>query len=347
MGSSLGEDKFLKRPERESDPRNRGFADPRVTTSPSGRACIVASNPKMRTHMLHSDTMKVVRTIIIVLISLTVVIAAIFFSVSYFKEKPAGIFIDSNPVSDIYIDGNPVGKTPFTNTYKTGEITLKMVPNSSASKLIAYETKIKLVPGIETIVRRVFGTSEDTSSGDVISFDKIGVGETGLIVISTPENAQVSIDGLPQGFTPYKSSGISPAQHQITVKSPGYGDRVMTLNTQVGYRLSLFAKLAKLTEIKPTPTPKPEAKTYVEILTTPTGFLRVRTAPGKDGSEIAQVKPGEKYLFLDDDVVTGWVKIQYEAPKAGLPNGIEGWVSGQYVKKITLTEEATKSATLR
>jgi hypothetical protein len=290
--------------------------------------------------------MKVVRTIIIVLISLTAVIAAVFFSISYFREKPAGIFIDTSPISDVFINGSLVGKTPYRNTYKAGEIMLKIVPNSSDSKLIAYETKITLVSGIETTIRRVFGVSEETSSGDVISFDKIGVRETGLIVISIPENAQVSVDGLPQGFTPYKTSGISPAQHQITVKSPGYADRVMTLNTQVGYRLSLFAKLAKVTELKPTPTPTPEAKTYVEILTTPTGFLRVRTAPGTGGSEIAQVKPGDRYLFLSEDAATGWMEIQYEAPAPGLPNGITGWVSGQFVKKIIQTEEATKSANL-
>jgi uncharacterized protein YgiM (DUF1202 family) len=343
----LGEDKFLKRPERESDPRNRGFADPRVTTSPSGRFRIVASNPKMRTHMLHSDTMKIVRVIIIILISLSTVIAAIFFSVSYFKEKPAGIFVDSSPISDVYINGRVVGKTPYSNTYGAGEIMLKMVPVSTEPKLVAYETKITLVAGIETIVRRVFGTSEETSSGDVISFDKIGARETGLIVISIPENAQVSIDGLPQGFTPYKSTGISPAQHQITVKSPGYGDRIMTLKTLAGYRLSLFAKLAKLTEIKPIPTPKPEAKTYVEILTTPTGFLRVRTAPGTGGSEIGQVKPGDKYIFLSDDAATGWMEIQYEASAPGLPNGITGWVSGQFAKKILQTEGSTVSAGLR
>jgi uncharacterized protein YgiM (DUF1202 family) len=166
-------------------------------------------------------------------------------------------------------------------------------------------------------------------------------------VISIPENAQVSVDGLPQGFAPYKTSDISPAQHQITVKALGYTDRVMTVKTQVSFRLSLFAKLAKTSTVEPTPTPVPVAKTYVQVLSTPTGFLRVRSGPGTTGSEIARIKPGSQYLFLDEDVATGWVKIQYEAPAPGLPNGIEGWVSGQYVKKITRTEEATESANLK
>lgn len=291
--------------------------------------------------------MKTVKITIVVLVAASALVLAVLFLLGYFKEKPGGIFINASPVSDVYINGTPVGKTPYTGTYKAGEFTLKLVPNSSGQNLIAYETRLSLVPGIQVVVRREFGASEDESSGDIISFDKIGGGETGLIIVSTPENAQVSVDGLPQGFSPYKTSGISPAEHQITVKAPGYTDRVMTVKTQVGYRLSLFAKLAKIAIPEPTPTPAPVVKTYVQILSTPTGFLRVRSGPGTNGSEIAQVKPGSQYLYLDEDVATGWVKIQYEEPKAGLPNGIEGWVSGQYVKKVTQTETATGSATIR
>lgn len=291
--------------------------------------------------------MKILKITTISLIALTTLGVAILFISNYFKEKPGGIFISTSPTSDVYINGNLVGKTPYAYTYKAGEIRLRIVPNSPDQKLIAYETKITLVPGIQTVVRREFGKSEDESSGDTISFDRIGGDETGLIVISTPENAQVSVDGLPQGFAPYKTLSISPAEHQITVKAPGYIDRIMTVKTQKGFRLSLYAKLAKSIMPQPTATPAPIERTYVEILVTPTGFLRVRSGPGVAGSEIAQVKPGSQYLFLDTDVASGWVKIQYEVPKAGLPNGIEGWVSGQYIKKITVMEEATKSATIK
>ena len=284
--------------------------------------------------------MKAVKIIAIVLISLISLITATLFLIGYFKEKPGGVFIDTDPLSNVYINDILVGKTPYKSTHPAGQITIKLVPVSP--NLVAYETRLILVPGIETIVRREFGESEGASSGDVISFDKIEGKEVGLIIISTPENAQVSVDGIPQGFTPYKNSSISPAQHQITIRSPGYTDRVMTVQTLAGYRLSLYAKLAKSVETKSVVTSVPEMKTYVEILKTPTGFLRVRTAPGAAGSEIAQVKPGERYAYLSDDAATGWIEIQYEASAAGLPNGITGWVSGQYSKKV----EATSSASL-
>ena len=51
-------------------------------------------------------------------------------------------------------------------------------------------------------------------------------------------------------------------------------------------------------------------------------------------SEIAEVTPGSKYLYLDTDIATGWFKIQYEEAKQGLPNGIVGWVSNEFAKKI-------------
>ena len=298
-------------------------------------------------HMLHSDKMKVLKIVFILLVALCASIAAIFFWIGNSKEKPGGIYVDTNPSSDVYINGSLVGKSPYTGLYKVGEIVLKLVPISSDQSLIAYETRITLVPGIQTIVRREFGNTEDTSSGDVISFDRTGGTEAGIIIVSTPENAQVSIDGLPQGFAPFKISGVSSSEHQITVKAPGYTDRIMTVKTQTGYRLSLFAKLSKSVEKTQIPTPVPETRTYVQILSTPTGFLRVRTAPGTAGEEIAEVKTGDKFPFLDEDVATGWIEIQYEASAPGLPDGITGWVSGQYTKKFTQqTEESTSSGVL-
>jgi N-acetylmuramoyl-L-alanine amidase len=70
----------------------------------------------------------------------------------------------------------------------------------------------------------------------------------------------------------------------------------------------------------------------VEILSTSTGFLRVRSEPSILGEEIGRVEPGERYPYLDEDEDTGWLKIEYE-------EGKEGWVSGQYAKKIEESKE--------
>jgi uncharacterized protein YgiM (DUF1202 family) len=88
-------------------------------------------------------------------------------------------------------------------------------------------------------------------------------------------------------------------------------------------------------------------KQFVQVLDTPTGFLRVRTKPGTLGEEIAEVKPGEIYPYLDEDVASGWLEIEYQEAKAGLPNGITGWISGDYSKKVMLSADSTTSASIK
>ena len=268
--------------------------------------------------------MKTFKNLLIFILSLGFLLAAVLFLIGYFKPKPGGILVSTSPASSVYINGNLVGRTPFQGSYQAGQITIKLVPEAADPALLPYETKVMLASGIQTVVRREFGSSENTSSGDVISFEREGK-DAGLVVISTPDNAQVSIDGVPRGFAPYRTSAISPAEHQITVKAPGYTDRVMTLKTLKGFRLTVFAKLA---QVGGSETPEAEEpvreEVYVEILPTSTGFLRVRSEPGTAGREIDQIKPGDKYLFLEEDA----------AP--GLPDGRSGWVSNEY---------ATRSAT--
>ncbi|QQG41928.1 MAG: PEGA domain-containing protein [Candidatus Woesebacteria bacterium] len=289
--------------------------------------------------------MKTFKVVIATLVAISFLTVAIFFLIGFLKPKQAGIKIETLPSATIYLNGVIVGKTPFEGVYKPGETLIKLVPDGDG-KLLPFETKVKLLPGIKTLIRREFGTTEDLSSGDIISFDNISSKDTSLIAISIPENAQISLDGVPRGFTPYKTSAISPAEHQITIKAPGYNDRVMKLKTLVGYRLTIFVKLAKSSQNETLENPKntlePAVKKYVEILKTPTGFLRVRTQPGTKGEEIAEVKPGQRFLYLETDPNTAWNKIQYQEPRPGLPNGITGWVSGEFSKVV---EESANNAT--
>jgi uncharacterized protein YgiM (DUF1202 family) len=273
-------------------------------------------------------------TILASLFALIVGAVATYLLLGYFKEKPGGVYVDTNPESNIYVNGNLVGKSPYHGSFPPGEIDLKLLPNSQNENLLAFATKITLTSGIETVVRREFGENEDSSSGDIMTFDKTGSADASLIVISTPNYAQVSIDGIPKGFAPYNNSSISPVGHQITISSPGFTDRVVTVKTISGFRLTLFAKLAKNQVKNPVAAPVPTPKTYIEILKTPTGFLRMRTKPGAAGEEIAELKVGSKYLYLDTDTTSGWYEIQYQDLAPGLPNGITGWVSNEYSKKI-------------
>lgn len=276
--------------------------------------------------------MKILKVILLTLVSLGLLIGATMFLTGYFKPKPSGISIDSVPVSSVYINNRFAGKTPYKKMLEQDTISLKLIPDGITVE--AYETEVNLTPGVESVVKYEFREVNEYSQGYVLSFDKDPAKGTSLVVITEPQNAQVFLDGAVKGLSPYKSSSITPSRHTLSIKLADYLERNLTINVQEGYRLSIFLKLGKNPPPTPSPTPEMTAKTYVEILDTPTGFLRVRTEAGTKGEEIAEVKPGSKYLFLEEDSVSGWYKIQYSEPKAGLPDGIQGWVSNQYSKKV-------------
>jgi hypothetical protein len=65
---------------------------------------------------------------------------------------------------------------------------------------------------------------------------------------------------------------------------------------------------------------------YAEILETGVGWLRVRSEPsGAGNNEVAKVKVGNWFSFVEESENEEWVKIEYAAGK-------EGWVSSQYVR---------------
>ncbi len=281
--------------------------------------------------MLHSITMKAFKVILITTLCLLLLGATGLYLAGRLSPKPGGVRIETTPESSVFINGVLVGETPYRGSYKAGTVVLKLVPKGTVEEMIPFETTLTLASGIETVVGRNFAATEDASSGYVITFEKTKNQTASLIVFSQPTNAQVLVDGVSRGFSPYDVSSISPANHAITVKSPGYKDFSMTIKTLVGYRLNFYAKLASGSGV---PEKKQEegltTVKKVTVLDTPTGYLRVRSQPGSGGDEIAQVRPGDSFLFLDTDIASGWIEIQYEASKAGLPAGITGWISGEY-----------------
>lgn len=281
--------------------------------------------------------MKKARNIILILLVLAIAVGAVLFAIGVFRPSGAGISIETNPVSVVYINGEQVGRTPYEETREAGEITLKLIPESFDTPLAPYETKMELVSGVNTIVRRDFAETDEESSGYVISFEKVGNKETSIAVISIPDSAEVSIDGAVRGFTPLKESAVSPGEHTLTVNADGYEERTIRLNANEGYKLTAIVKLAPGGDIVEEPEeeePEEPQIQEVEILDTPTGFLRVRGGPSTSFEEVVQVEPGERFPYLETDEDTGWFKIELEDQ--------EGWVSNQYAE-IVEEEEATPS----
>ena len=270
--------------------------------------------------------------VIFALVGILFVFGLTLFLLGYFKPKKAGILIETVPTALVYVDGVQVGRTPYEATRSPSEIVIKLIPESLDKPLVPYETKVNLGAGIKTVIKREFGESDETSAGEVVSFEKVGVKETSLAVVSIPDSAQVSIDGRSEGFAPTKVTGVTAGEHQIAVLAENFKERTLTVKAITGYKLTVIVKLAQNPQL-PQEEPKNEQikepeKTYqVEILATPNGFLRVRSEPSTLAGELVKVKSGEKFKYVEEDSKTGWFKIEYE-------EGKEGWVSNDYAKKV-------------
>ncbi len=230
----------------------------------------------------------------------------------------------------MFVNGVRVGKTPYSGTFDPGEIDLKLVPDASDKSLIVFETRLLLSSGIQTVVKREFGETLDLSAGEIISFEKTGEGSPSIAVVTDPDSAQISIDGKAYGFAPYKTSQVTASAHQVAVGLNVYLERIVNVKVISGYKLTLIVKLAKdINKLEPTPvptaTPKPEVK--VEILPTPNGFLRVRSAATIDSEEVFRVNPKDTFILIEESEDKSWYKIEYQTSQFG-------WISSQYAKKL-------------
>ncbi len=267
--------------------------------------------------------------------------------------KKSGIQITSHPDANIVINGKSVSKTPFYDeNLSPGLTTIQMTAIDSGQ---SWEAKVNLVSGTLTTVHREFGSTPDRSHSYTLSFEKLANNKDSSVnVISLPANATVSIDGKPAGFTPV-TADIAPGPHVFSFAAPGFQDKIVNAAVQTGYRLVLNLTMATM-EIVPTPTPTPLAtpsatltpkptgtvvitplpkqatssatvKPYVEILNTPTGWLKVRETASTAGTELAKVNPGDTFAYKESESTAGWYSIEYL-------KGSWGFVSSQYAKIV-------------
>lgn len=281
--------------------------------------------------------------ILILGIILVVLGVAGFFFRSRFGSSQAGILIQANPQATVYIDGEQVGQTPYQIQAKAGEIDLRLVPSSTDTPLAPWETKLTLTEGIETVVRRDFGPTDDESAGDVLSYEKTSEKTTSIAIVSSPDASQVSVGGEVRGFTPLQLNPVTVGEHQVSVVQQGFLQREIGVKTQGGYKLTVIAKLArdpqaalkKQQEAAPSgevveEKEEEKKKTEVEILETPVGFLRVRASAATSSAEVGRVNPGDKFELLEESQNKDWYKIEYV-------KGKQGWISAEYAKEVKLT----------
>lgn len=266
-----------------------------------------------------------------------VVLILLSLSGFFLKDKifpsQSGILIDTNPQSTVYIDNKQVGTTPYQVQQNAGEITVKLDPKQAS--FAPWTTKLTLTPGVETVVKRDFGSTEGESSGEVLAYEKTSQSSSSLTIVSSPDASQVTIDGEVRGFTPLPIENLIQGDHKIVVSQPGFLDREISAKTRGGYKLTVVATLARNKQEAQVLSETAEATNEAQvddslgkivIAETPTGFLRVRATPSTSATEEGQVKPGESFSILEEDKSGSWYKIEYKIGK-------QGWIFGQYAKK--------------
>ncbi|MDP1743788.1 MAG: PEGA domain-containing protein, partial [Candidatus Amesbacteria bacterium] len=278
------------------------------------------------------------KIIAISLIALGLVSAGVgVFIWSQGKKPTAALKVESTPPSLVFVDNIQIGQTPVEKFFVSGEVAVKLIPNSTSSALPSYQTKVRLTKETYTIVKREFGETESESAGEIISLEPQSSKTASLaIVTASPDSASITLDGLPQGFTPLLVSSVIPGDHQIVVTAPGFTERVISAKAVAGYKLTINVKLAGQTQVAPTPTPTPTPEpkpspvaitgSYVTIKDTPTGFLRIRELPSTGSKELGKVYPGDKYKLLSTK--SSWYQIRVDLDATN-----SGWISSQYAEK--------------
>ncbi|MBI3290064.1 PEGA domain-containing protein [Candidatus Microgenomates bacterium] len=280
------------------------------------------------------------RTLLLSFTLIALVGVGIFIFRDKIFAKNAGLAIETEPTATVFINGEQGGTTPFKIQQKPGNVEVKLIPFSQDTPLAPYQTEVTLVNGIETVVRRTFGPTEAQSSGEVLYFEKVGGKTAQVSVVSNPDTLEVSLDGKSIGFTPLRSN-VEPGQHTLKLSGAGVDAReINDIRAIKDYKLTAVVKLAQLPEEKPEASPlaSPSASPIisskqVEILTTPTGFLRVRAEASTGSAEIGRVTPGNRYKLIEKNTANTWFKIEYLPAQAGEPTK-SGWISAQYAKEI-------------
>lgn len=288
------------------------------------------------------------KTTLLLLFSLFVLTACAFFVIKIFiidKQIPlyAGMRVDATPKSKVFINGQFVSDTPFEKEdLIPGEYVVRVEPLDKTSGIQSWEGKVKLFSGSLTYVNETLNADSSLAGSQILWLEKIPSSKVGeLTVVSTPDRGRVYLDGREKGLAPILLRDIAPGDHEIRISLEGHSDQIIQGKILSGYRLNAIVKLSKSSfakKIKPVTTDSimpvtvlgsasqsgTLTKPYVVIKDTPTGFLRVRTAPNLVASEAAKVNPGEKFALVAE--AAGWSQIK-------IGDGT-GWANDLYLEKV-------------
>ncbi|MBI4129836.1 SH3 domain-containing protein [Candidatus Roizmanbacteria bacterium] len=279
------------------------------------------------------------KKIIIIIVGILLIGAGLFLGKDYLPlltSDDGQLKVETQPKTTVFVNGENKGSTPYQGKFSPGSYEVKLLPENETTTL-TWQQQVAINKGVQTYITATLGTTDATSSWEIVTLEQLKRGETELSIFSQTDSSEIFINDERKGTTPLSFKDITTGMHGIRLTAPGFTERIVQLKVTPGYKIGVTSHLASLAPQPPgTPdqgeqtTPSEQSQVTVTILDTPTGWLRVRAEPATSGEEIGRVTPGEEYPYLEEQ--EGWFKIEYE-------KGKEGWISGQYAEK---TEE-TKS----
>lgn len=272
------------------------------------------------------------KKLVLVLFSLIVLTIA-FLVIVLVINKDSGrgaLQVTSIPKSKVYLDGDYIGDTPLCKCelpqmLPIGQYLVKLVSQGTPSA--SFEQKVKINSAVLSVIDRTF-SKESQSSGSIITLnsiqDKNGVE---VMAVSFPNNAKIFLDNNETGATPLILKNLTASDHEIKLTKDGYSDKIIKIRTVAGFQLETVVFLGVKGSPAKSNTATPSAVLtvgQVEILETPTGFLRMRSEASINSEEVGRVNPGQTFDLIKE--LEGWYQIK-------LKDGTLGWISSQYATK--------------
>ena len=250
--------------------------------------------------------------------------ALIFFFthiINFKGEASLAITSLSGPVKIEINNQQQEATASFSQNLDPGEKIFKLTKDQEFYQ--PFERRITLTEGNETSVNWDLGPNEVFSSGVIVEFKK---DSQGVSIVSTPDEAEITIDSQAQGATPFITADINQGSHQLKVSRQGYLEHESTFSVKKGFATQITVQLF------PILLPEKPAKIREEGIS---GFPKVNLSARHDwkADEALADQSQNQYLPIKKIVL-------YDLSLTEAPYGVETteWVKGIYY--YTLVYEA-------
>lgn len=256
------------------------------------------------------------------------------------SDKPSLVVFGNPEGAEVRLDDEFLGTTPVSSDKLTiGDHAVKVSKLGYKARTVkikiqdGYKLSIKfqlfLIPGTGDSPTIPFSsetryTIHDLSSSDSLLYSDTSSWVRGLSYFLGESGSSPSGDKKVDYYFDYQGKVFDPSGFKVADNSEvakaekltlGYLGRKSDSGVTEEARKSLvaFAQRALISQ------------KLVEILSTGTGWLRVRSTPSLTGDEVSKVNVGEKVTFLDEN--GSWYQIK-------LSDGKTGWISAAFAKKL-------------